>query len=480
MRLILSKYLNSNTDAAPLAVFRILFGGIMCFSMLRFQYYGWIEQLYVAPDFFFSYLGFEWVKPLGDYTYGLFFLCGLSAFFVMIGWQYRLAIITFFLSFSYIELMDKTNYLNHYYFVSCIAFILCFLPANARYSFDSRRYNLSPNIPRWSIDSIKFMLSIVWFYAGLAKLNSDWLLEAQPLSIWLKAKYDLPVLGALLQKESFHYLFSWSGMLYDLTIPFLLWFSATRKIAFVAVVVFHILTWILFPIGIFPWVMIASALIFFEASTYQQVFNWINNLWRSFSFAELRRPIVSFGQTTLPYSESNSSKPNLSIESKTVTTPKNTTARKFTLAVLSLFFIVQLLIPFRHLLYEGELFWTEEGYRFSWRVMLMEKAGYANFKVIDPDTDRSFYVQNGNFLHPLQEKQMATQPDFILEYAHHLEQHYQREGIRDPQIYVESYVALNGRRSEPFIDPKVDLTTIKPSLKPKTFILPFKGEIKGF
>ena len=411
--------------------------------MLRFQYYGWIEKLYIEPKFFFKYLGFEWVTPLGEYTYGLFIVCGLAAFCVMLGWQYRIAIITFFLSFTYIELMDKTNYLNHYYFVSCISFILCFLPANATLSIDAARNKLSPNIPKWNLDAIKFMVCIVWFYAGLAKLNSDWLLEAQPLKIWLTAKYDIPILGSLLQKEIFHYLFSWGGAIYDLSIPFLLLHPVTRPFAFVAVIVFHVLTWILFPIGIFPWVMIASALIFFDGSTFRKILNQPSP-----------NPVNEPMESTL--------------------------MSKMALAVLSAFFVFQLLFPFRHLLYKGELFWTEEGYRFSWRVMLMEKAGYANFKVVDPDSGKRFYVQNGNFLNPLQEKQMATQPDFILQYAHYLERFYKRTGIRDPEIYVESYVALNGRSSQPYIDPDVDLTTIKNSWKPKTFILPFNDEIRGF
>ena len=115
---VYKKYMEENTDAAPLAVFRIFFGGIMVFAVLRFYYYGWIEKLYIEPTFHFKYWGFEWVEPLGVYTYYLFFICGLAAFFVMIGWQYRIAIVTFFLTFTYIELMDKTNYLNHYYFVS--------------------------------------------------------------------------------------------------------------------------------------------------------------------------------------------------------------------------------------------------------------------------------------------------------------------------------------------------------------------------
>ncbi len=444
----INKYLNEYTDAAPLAVFRIFFGGIMLFSMIRFQSYGWIEKLYIEPQFFFSYLGFEWVKPFGEYTYLLFILCGLAAFFVMIGLQYRVAIITFFLSFTYIELMDKTNYLNHYYFVSCLSFLMIFLPANAAFSADAFWKKKEFKVPRWSIDAIKLLLSIVWFYAGLAKLNSDWLLEAQPLKIWLTAKYDIPILGDLLQKEAFHYLFSWSGALYDLSIPFLLWNSKTRNLAFVAVVVFHVLTRILFPIGVFPWVMIGSALIFFDAKFHRRILEFF---WK-------KRNMLSMS----------------------IVAQKNSLYQKNTLVILAVFFLFQLLIPFRHLLYEGELFWTEQGYRFSWRVMLMEKAGYANFKIVDPETGKRFYIQNGNFLNPLQEKQMATQPDFILEFAHFLEKHFRHSGFPDPEVYVESYVALNGRSSRPYIDPEIDLTTIKPSWKPKTFILPFNDEIKGF
>jgi len=47
--------------------------------------------------------------------------------------------------------------------------------------------------------------------------------------------------------------------------------------------------------------------------------------------------------------------------------------------ILIPFFVIQIFFPWRYLLYPGELFWTEQGYRFSWRVMLMEKAGNSNF-----------------------------------------------------------------------------------------------------
>ncbi len=74
---------------------------------------------------------------------------------------------------------------------------------------------------------------------------------------------------------------------------------------------------------------------------------------------------------------------------------------------------------------------------------------------------------------------MSTQPDFILEYAHFLKDHFEQQGHQDVEVYVESYAAMNGRRSRPYIDPSVNLAAVKKSFKHKDWILPFDDEIKG-
>lgn len=451
-------YFHQTTSAAPLAVFRIIFGLMMLSSIIRFWALGWIEKLYIQPSFFFSYYGFEWVKPLEGFTYLIFFVCGLSALFVALGYKYRLAIITFFLSFLYIELMDKTTYLNHYYFVSVISFLLIFLPASSYFSIDAtknpkRFYN---NIPRWNIDSIKLVLAIVYFYAGLAKLNSDWLIHAMPLKIWLPTTDDLPVLGQLFQFKWVIYAFSWSGALYDLCIPFLLYYRKTRNVAFIFVVIFHVLTAAIFPIGMFPYIMIASTLVFFDSNFHQRIIDHLNSILGIVGEAKERTSEI---YSVLEH------KPSVLVNLRN--------------AVLTTFFALQLIVPFRHLAYPQELFWSEEGYRFSWRVMLMEKAGHAQFKIVNGQTGNWFYVNNSDFLTPFQEKQMSTQPDFILEYAHFLEKHFSSQGHQDISVYVDSFVALNGRTSSRYIDPKVDLTKERESFAPKQWILPFKDEILG-
>ncbi len=449
--MLLKYYLSKETNSAPLAVFRVLFGVMMLLSIIRFCYNGWIDLLYITPKFHFKYFGFSWVQPLGNYTYLLFIISGLAAVFVALGFKYRIAIITFFLTFTYIELIDKTTYLNHYYFISVLSFLLIFLPANARFSLDayfSKKEYL--NIPKWTTDSIKLLLGIVYFYAGLAKLNSDWLFRAMPLKIWLPSKYDLPLIGnTLMQQEWFHYAMSWIGMLYDLTIPFLLLYKRTRKFAFVAVVVFHVFTRILFPIGMFPYIMIVSTLIFFEASFHQNIIQFLN-----------KKIFFRYNKSGIQKTTS------LKIYNKTI------------IGILALFLIIQLALPWRYLCYPGELFWTEQGYRFSWRVMLMEKAGYTTFKIVDGKSKKFFYVDNTDFLTPLQEKQMSFQPDFILEYAHYLGDHFKSQGHKNIEVYAQSYVALNGRLSTVYIDDTIDLYKQKESFKHKNWVIPFNHEIK--
>jgi hypothetical protein len=447
----ISTYWTKQTGAAPLAMFRILFGLMMFASIVRFWALGWIEKLYIAPNFFFSYYGFEWVKPIENWTYLIFIIAGVSALFVAFGFRYRLSILTFFLSFTYIELMDKTTYLNHYYFISLVSLVMIFLPAAAYFSIDARKQAFE-YVPRWSIDALKLLLVIVYFYAGLAKLNSDWLIEAMPLKIWLPTKTDLPILGPLMGKGWAIYAFAWAGALYDLSIPFLLVWKRTRMMAFGLVVIFHVLTRILFPIGMFPFIMIVSTLIFFDASFHQSILQKIAALFR-FSTTQF--------ETGMKW------------------TINRRLARQLVHGFLIAFFVFQLLFPWRYQLYPGELFWTEEGFRFSWRVMLMEKAGSAQFKIVDGKTGKRFYVNNDDFLTPFQEKQMSYQPDFILEYAHALGNHFEQQGHQNLEVYVDSFVALNGRPSRAYIDPSVDLLKQKMTLGHQPWILPFGDEIKG-
>lgn len=448
----LLKHSTQPVHIAPLAIFRIIFGGMMLASIIRFMAKGWVSQQYLEPTFFFTYYGFGWVKPLGDPGMHLLFITmAVAAACILLGLYYRIASILFFLLFSYVELIDVTNYLNHYYFVSLVSLLLCIVPAHRYFSLDVlRRPALRcTHVPAWTVLIFKLQLGIVYFYAGLAKLNPDWLLQAQPLRLWLPARTHLPLIGPLLGKVWVAYLFSWFGAIYDLSIPFLLLYRRTRLLAYAAVAVFHALTALLFPIGMFPWIMILSTLIFFPEGFHKKIIHKI----RSFS--------SRFGQPAEKVAENNWHNSYKSA------------ATKLILPLLCLHFLFQALLPFRFALYPDRLFWTEQGYRFSWRVMLMEKAGNITFYVKNPATGHEIEVNNREYLTPLQEKMMATQPDMILQFAHFLASEWEKKGLESPEVRADSYVSLNGRSSQRYIDPTADLSKIKDSFAPKDWLLPY-------
>ncbi|HLP18943.1 MAG TPA: HTTM domain-containing protein, partial [Chitinophagales bacterium] len=206
-------YLTKPQSSAPLIVFRVAFGVMMFLSLVRFAANGWIDALYIQPKFFFTFYGFEWVKPLGAAgIYSVFVIMMVAALLIATGYLYRLASITFFLLFTYVELIDKTNYLNHYYFISIISFLLCLLPSTGNI-FSLK--NGIPQVPRWAILALQLQMATVYFFAGIAKINTDWLIHAMPLKVWLPSKSELPVIDNLLNEPLVAYIFSWCGMLFD-------------------------------------------------------------------------------------------------------------------------------------------------------------------------------------------------------------------------------------------------------------------------
>ncbi|MBX2892076.1 MAG: HTTM domain-containing protein [Saprospiraceae bacterium] len=461
----IKNWLSQPISIAPLITLRVVIGALLVFSTARFWALGWIDDHYIRPMFHFKYFGFEWVEPLSAMgMYVVHALLLISSLCVMLGLFYRLAAVVQFLLFTYTELIDLTYYLNHYYFVSIVCGLLIFVPANRAYSLDVLRKPaiFQKQIPRWTIFIFQLQLGIVYFYAGLWKINHDWLVNALPLKIWVPANDQLPLIGWLFQQKITPYLFSWAGMLYDVTIVFWLSWSRTRPWAYLTVIAFHTLTGLMFQIGVFPLVMLGATLIFFSEKWHTRLWDGLSRFFVTRSTREKssatshveRMTNVAYAKGPQPLSPSTSP-------------PKLITYRS---SLLILFFAFQILFPWRYLLYPGNVFWTEEGYRFSWRVMLMEKAGTVTFFVKDAKTGREGEVVNSEFLNPHQEKQMAMQPDMILQFAHFLKKHYERRGVSDPAVRAEVYVTLNARPSRLLIAPNIDLTKLRDGWSHKTWL----------
>jgi len=254
-------------------------------------------------------------------------------------------------------------------------------------------------------------------------------LRAEPLRTWLFVHSDVPVLGPWLQLTGVALALAWAGALFDLSIGLLLCLPRTRLLAYLAVVGFHVATGLLFPIGVFPLVMIALTTVFFPH-------DWPRTLLERFG-----RPRVA---RTTP----------------TAAPPLATPAA----VALAIYLVVQVLIPLRHFAYPGAVNWTEEGFRFAWRVMLIEKTGHVELRVVDRASGQRFTIDPREELSPRQVAIMSTQPAMIIQYARHVADRFAQRGHRDVAIYADAFTSLNGRRTQRLIDPEYDLAEPRSAL----------------
>jgi len=436
--------LTAPRDIAALAVFRMLIGGLMCVGVLRFMVNGWIERLYVEPEFHFKYWGFAWVQvPTETGLYLLYSGIALTAFMVAIGAFYRFSIMAFWCLFTYAELMDVTTYLNHYYFISVLTLIMCFLSPHRAWSVDAwRRPSIrSATLPAWQTWWLRFQVGLLYFFAGWAKFESDWLLHAQPLNIWLPPHGGLPLLGPLLEMPWVHYAFSWFAFLFDtLIIGFMLW-RRTRPYAFVLILVFHYFTHLFFNIGLFPFIMVFSVLVFFES-------DWPRKLARF-----LRMPLP----------------PTTGVDAA-AGTQRWRPATAFCATAILAFCSIQALLPLRQWAYPGTVLWHEQGMRFSWRVMLREKSGSLEYRVVLGPERTVVLVSPHEYLTEEQYREMAGQPDLILQLAHHIRDEFLAKGYAPVEVYAESLVSLNGRAAQAMIDPQADLARTEAGLSRASWI----------
>ena len=141
-----------------------------------------------------------------------------------------------------------------------------------------------------------------------------------------------------------------------------------------------------------------------------------------------------------------------------------------TITFLVLFFLFQLLMPFRSHLYAGNVLWHEQGFRFSWNIMLMEKNATLEYEVKVKGTGRQFTVKPAQFLTKIQARQCSFQPDMIVQFAHILHDYYVENGVGDTEIRAVCYASVNGHGSDLLIDPDVDLAKERDSFATKNWI----------
>jgi hypothetical protein len=426
-------FLCAPVDAASLGVVRIVLGVMVAWDAVRYYQTGWIAEYYILPKWNFSYPYFHWVRPWpDDWMYVHFAALFVLALLVAVGLYTRIALGLLFLAYTYVFLLEKSVYMNHYYLISLLCFLMTWMHPQRAFSLDRRRRpDLPAMAPRWNVLLLRFQFFVVYFYGAIAKLNSDWLAGEPMYSRIVAHAPDVPAFADRLPPALLAYLIAYGGLAIDAAVPLLLCMRRTRWIGFCIAVAFHLLNELFLNIGVFSYLMTGAITIFFDPDWPRQ----LARRWRG-----------------LP-------------------TPMPTPRRWTGLALLHVYVLAQLLIPLRHWLYPGAVSWTEEGHRFSWHMKLRAKEGEMTITVTDPNTGRRWQIDPAADLRQRQLKKLHTFPDMVLQYAHFKRDELRAQGVRNAIVNVDWRCSLNGAPPHPLIDPTINLAEEVESLWPARWIL---------
>ncbi|PWJ44063.1 HTTM domain-containing protein [Sediminitomix flava] len=423
--------------------FRIFFGICSVIELLA-QMFTTDLNIYAYQGFHFNYQWFINVPLFSTYTVLVLFILGLaSSIFFSAGYFYKIVSKVQFLVWLLLFQIDQSEYVNHSYLYVLISFVSCFFPANKSFSLDVyfKRVAVVTQVPKLYRNVLLFQMGIVYFYAGIAKVNLDWF-QAMPLQIWLGYKSEYFMIGPIISHKAWAFVMSYVGVTFDLTITFFLLFRPTRRVAFLMCLLFHLSNVMIFGLASFPWFSICMSSLFLSL--------------------EDLKPLTKFLRIS---DKAEFSRVNLS----------------FTLNSFFVFFIIiQLVLPLRPFLYNGNSMWTEEGHRFSWHMMLRSKQGYLNYKVVTykDGKRKTIFVAPKDYLLQEQARKMKGRPEMIIGFAHYLEEFYLDYGYETVEVFANCKMSLNGHESRWLIDREVNLASEERGVQPYQWILPFDQRLE--
>jgi hypothetical protein len=403
-------------DNAPLIVFRIFFGFLIACESFGAIATGWVKKVLIEPQFTFSFIGLEWLQPLsGDLMYYYFSLMGIFGILIMLGYKYRIAIISYTILWAGAYFMQKTTYNNHYYLLLLISFYMAFLPANKCASLDVKFGNIKEenNMPYWISLVFIIQIFIVYFYASIAKIYPDWL-DGTFTKNLLQGTTTRSFFLNIFAQKWFYLSIAYVGIFFDLLIVPLFLFKKSRNFAFLISLCFHVFNAIVLQIGVFPFFALSFILFFYEPERIRRIF---------------------FKTTSEVVSEPNYTSKNLFLY--------------FFIPML----LIQVMLPLRHHFIKGDVIWTEEGHRLSWRMMLRERTGFITIRVKDNKTNTTEIYNHHKNLTPKQANRLATNPDFIWQYSQKIKEEHKDKDI---SIYIDCSNSVNRKPMRRLINDKAD------------------------
>uniref|UniRef100_A0A8C2H438 Vitamin K-dependent gamma-carboxylase n=1 Tax=Cyprinus carpio TaxID=7962 RepID=A0A8C2H438_CYPCA len=462
--------LNRPTDPASLGIFRFLFGMLMALDITQERGLSHLDYKYLDGAPVCRFPLFNFLKPLPmDWMFFVYFVMFLGAVGIMLGCFYRLACLMFISTYWYVFFLDKTTWNNHSYLYGLIGFQLTLMDANRYWSLDGLRNPRKRNayVPLWNYTLLRTQIFIVYFIAGVKKLDADWV-EGYSMKYlahhWLfePFKLILPVeLSSLMVVHG-------GGLILDLTAGYLLFFDATRPVAFFFVSYFHCMNSQLFSIGMFSYTMLATSPLFCYPDWPRRFFG---------RFPEFLQPILPFvSPAPIPSSSCVYPKPPSGSggQQEAHAAPKPTTPsfkHKFRAIFTILYIMEQFFLPYSHFITQGYNNWTNGLYGYSWDMMVHARS-HQHVKITYRDgvTGDVGYLNPGVFT---QSRRWKDHGDMLKQYATCLSENLPQFNISDPEIYFDIWVSINDRFQQRIFDPRVDIVKADWSpFRPNSWLMP--------
>lgn len=463
--------LNRPTDPASLGIFRFLFGMLMALDITQERGLSHLDYKYLDGAPVCRFPLFNFLKPLPmDWMFFVYFVMFLGAVGIMLGCFYRLACLMFISTYWYVFFLDKTTWNNHSYLYGLIGFQLMLMDANRYWSLDGLRNPRKRNahVPLWNYTMLRTQIFIVYFIAGVKKLDADWV-EGYSMKYlvhhWLFDPFKLILPVELISLMVIH----GGGLILDLTAGYLLFFDATRPVAFFFVSYFHCMNSQLFSIGMFAYTMLATSPLFCYPDWPRHFFG---------RFPEFLQPILPFvSPAPIPSSSCVYPKPPSGSgeqQAEAHAAPKPTTPsfkHKFRTIFTILYIMEQFFLPYSHFITQGYNNWTNGLYGYSWDMMVHSRS-HQHVKITYRDgvTGEIGYLNPGVFT---QSRRWKDHGDMLKQYATCLSENLPHFNISDPEIYFDIWVSINDRFQQRIFDPRVDIVKADWSpFRPNSWLMP--------
>nr|XP_022319496.1 vitamin K-dependent gamma-carboxylase-like [Crassostrea virginica]XP_022319497.1 vitamin K-dependent gamma-carboxylase-like [Crassostrea virginica] len=475
LALILVRYLCRPTDPASLAILRIAFGILMMVDIPQERGMAHADVRWGRKDVcrfpLFSDLK---VAPL-EWMYIIYLIMFIGALGIALGLFYRISCLLFSIPYWYIILLDKTSWNNHSYLYGLLGILLMIVDGNRCWSLDgliSKSINNS-HVPFWNYFICRTQIFLVYFLAGLKKLDQDWITGYSMQRLSRNWVFD-PFRLLLTDDQIDLFIVHLGGLTIDMFGGILLLFDKTRPIALFLLASFHFMNSTMFSIGMFPYAMLATLPLFCAFDWPRKV---IPNLTKFFRLPVLTGTEIQSSSHCI-YSkeeikpERHSQTDKVCVNSKTPPPTAPSLVHKLGVGFTLIHIAIQLFLPYSHGITKGYNNWTNGLYGYSWDMMVHSwTTQHIRLSYRDKITGKEGYLDPNAFADGAG-RRWSSHGDMVVQYAHCVADILKNYNM-SVELYFDIWKSMNKRFQQRMFDPRVNIMDVEWSpFKEVSFAMP--------